>query len=147
MINGVSFVPRRVITGAQGEVRHLLKRTDPEFDADTLPFGEVYASIVFPDQIKDWKLHARSTSRLAVLSGVIEFALSDQREDSSTFQQLERITVGEGQYGLLVVPAGVAATWRNVSEGNTTIINISTLPHDPEESRVIPFEEIPFSWE
>lgn len=146
-IEGVSFVPRRVIPSAQGEVRHVLKNTDPEYSIDALPFGEAYLSILFPDFRKDWKLHSRCVSRLAVLVGSIEFALYDMRETSPTCGQFDRITVGETQHGLLVIPAGVAATWRNVSEGNTMILNIATMPHDPNESKIIPFEEISFVWE
>ena len=145
-IEGVYFVPRRVIPSSQGEVRHVLKNTDPEFSLDALPFGEAYISILFPDLRKDWKLHTGSVSRLAVLQGTIEFVMHDMRETSPTFGQFQRETVGDQQYGLLVVPAGVAATWRNVSEGNTMILNIATLPHDPAESKIIPFEEIEFTW-
>lgn len=146
-IEGVSFVPRRVIPSAQGEVRHLLKCTDPEFNADTLPFGEAYASILYPGFRKDWKLHTKCVQRLFVLVGVIEFALYDGRENSSTFGQFQRELVGGDRHGLLIIPPGVYATWRNKTEGNTLILNLATLPHDPAESKIIPFEEIVFSWE
>ena len=146
IIEGVYLAPRRVIPSGQGEVRHVLKNTDPEFSLDALPFGEAYISILFPDLRKDWKLHTGSVSRLAVLVGTIEFVMHDMREASPTFGQFQRVTVGDQQYGLLVIPAGVAATWRNVSEGNTMILNIATMPHDPNESKIIPFEEIPFTW-
>ncbi len=145
-IEGVMFVPRRVIPGAQGEVRRVLKSTDPEFSVDALPFGEAYISILYPDFRKDWKLHTTCVSRLAVLQGTIEFALYDMRENSSTYRQYQRMSVGDENYGLLVIPEGVAATWRNVSPGNTMILNIATLPHDPVESKIIPFDEIEFVW-
>lgn len=145
-LEGVLFVPRRIIASGQGEVRHVLKNTDPEFLTDILPFGEAYLSILFPDQRKDWKLHTQSTSRLAVLLGMIEFAMYDMRESSPTYKQFQRITIGDDNYGLLVIPHGIAATWRNITSGNTMILNIATKPHDPNESKMIPFEEIPFVW-
>ncbi len=146
-IEGVVFVPRRVITGAQGEVRHLLKNTDAEFSLQSLPFGEAYVSILYPDLRKDWKLHSVCVNRLAVLVGTVEFAMHDMRENSSTFGQFQKEMVGVDHHGLLVIPAGVAATWRNVSAGNTMILNLATLAHDPAESKIIPFKEINFHWE
>ena len=145
-LEGVLFVVRRIIPSGQGEVRHVLKNTDPEFSTEVLPFGEAYVSILFPDQKKDWKLHTQSTSRLAVLSGMIEFAMYDMRESSLTYKQFQRITIGDDNYGLLVIPSGVAATWRNISSGKTMILNIATKPHDPNESKIIPFEDIEFTW-
>ena len=145
-IEGVSFVPRRIIPSAQGEVRHVLKNTDPEFSLDELPFGEAYISILYPDFRKDWKLHTKCVSRLAVLTGTIEFVMYDMRENSTSYRQFQRMSVGDENYGLLVIPEGVAATWRNVSPGNTMILNIATLPHDPLESKIIPFDEIQFTW-
>ena len=145
-IEGVAFAPRRIIPSGQGEVRHVLKCTDAEFSLDQLPFGEAYLSILYPDLRKDWKLHTKSVSRLAVLQGTIEFAMYDMRETSSTYKQFQRMTVGDDHYGLLIIPDGVAATWRNVTPGNTMILNVATLPHDPAESKIIPFEEIEFVW-
>lgn len=146
MIDGVQFVPRRVIAGEQGEIRHLLKCTDPEFSANTLPFGEAYLSILYPGVQKGWKLHARCVQRLTVPVGMIEFAMFDRREGSSTYGVFQRECIGEDRHGMLVIPPGVCTTWRGMTEGNTMILNFSTLPHDPEESQSIPFEEIAFEW-
>jgi len=146
-IDGVSFVPRRIIPSAQGEVKHLLKNTDPEFSTESLPFGEAYLSILYPGFRKDWKLHTKCLQRLYVLVGMVEFAMYDARENSPTYGKFQREMIGVDRHGILIIPPGVIATWRNVTEGNTMILNLATLPHDPEESKIIPFEEIPFQWD
>lgn len=146
MLDGVSIAPRRVIAGAQGEVRHVLKNTDPEFSGDVLPFGEVYASVVYPGVPKDWKLHTQSTSRMSVLVGMVKFVLCDKRETSITFGQFQEVVLGERMHGLLLIPQGIAYTWKNLWTTESMILNIATHPHDPLEAKSIPLSEIPFGW-
>ncbi|MGH7330833.1 MAG: hypothetical protein ACREJX_20990, partial [Polyangiaceae bacterium] len=53
MIDGVIISPRKIIPDDRGKVLHMLKRTDPEFQA----FGEIYFSTIYPGVVKGWHLH------------------------------------------------------------------------------------------
>jgi len=144
-IDGVVFAPRRIIQGAQGEVKHILKSTDPEY-GEEVPFGEVYVSTVHVGVTKAWKLHTKSTSRLTVLDGSIKFVLCDKRESSSTFEQIDEIVMDASHYGLLVIPPNIAYGWQNLSEQTSVLLNVSSLPHDPEEAKQIEFGDILYDW-
>lgn len=144
-IKGVIFEERKVIKGESGEVKHLLKSTDVLFSSD-LPFGEAYVSTIFPNVLKAWKLHTISTSRIACILGSVKFVLCDLRDDSPTKNIIDEIEIGENHYGILCIPNGIAYGWKNSSEANSILINISTHPHHPDDAKNLPENAIEYDW-
>ena len=63
LIDGVKITPKRQILDERGKVMHMLKTSDPEFEA----FGEIYFSCVNPGAIKAWHIHKSMTLNLSLI--------------------------------------------------------------------------------
>jgi len=144
MIEGVSIIPLRQIPDERGKIMHMLRSDDPHFEQ----FGEIYFSIVYPGVVKGWHLHKRMKLNYAVISGTIKLVLYDDRVDSSTHGEVQEITLGEGNYALVIIPAMVWNGFKGVGVEPAIVANCATIPHDPDEIvRMDPFENsIPYDW-
>jgi dTDP-4-dehydrorhamnose 3,5-epimerase len=143
-IDGVAIVPLRKIPDERGAVFHMLKKTDPHFEE----FGEIYFSTVYPGVIKGWHLHERMIINYAVPVGMIKLVLYDGRPKSKTHGELMEIFVGEQNYCLVKVPAGVWNGFKGVGTVSALVANCASIPHDPDEiTRLDPLsKEIPYDW-
>ena len=144
MISGVQIIPLKKISDERGIIMHMLKKTDPYFEE----FGEIYFSIIYPGVIKGWHTHSKMILNYAVVSGMIKLVLFDARDDSQTKGEIQEIFIGEQNYCLVKVPAGVANGFKAVGDKTAIVANCATMPHDPEEiSRLNPFTpDIPYNW-
>lgn len=145
MIDGVAVHPLRQIPDERGKVMHMLRADAPHFDR----FGEIYFSVVYPGAVKAWHLHKRMTLNYAVIQGSIKLVLYDERDGSSTRGQLMELFVGEANYCLVTVPAGVWNGFKGIGGASAIVANCATHPHDPEEIvRIGPSSaQIPYSWD
>jgi dTDP-4-dehydrorhamnose 3,5-epimerase len=128
-IDGVRLVPLRRIDDDRGSVLHMLKSTDEWF----VGFGEMYFSTVLPGAVKAWRRHTRMTTNLAVPVGTVRVLLVDERADSATSGLADEISLGDGNYGLLIVPPFVWSGFHNDSPSTVLVANCASLPHDPAE--------------
>ena len=80
MIDGVKILERHSFGDERGEVMHIMKRSDENFQK----FGDVYCSTVRQEVIKGWNYHKEATINLTVIRGLIKLVLFDAREKSST---------------------------------------------------------------
>jgi dTDP-4-dehydrorhamnose 3,5-epimerase len=128
-IAGVRFVPLRRIDDDRGSVMHMLKSTDEWF----VDFGEVYFSTVLSGAVKAWRRHTRMTTNLAVPVGNVRVLLVDDRNDSATSGCADDLSVGDDNYGLLVIPPLVWSGFFNDSSSTALVVNCASLPHDPAE--------------
>lgn len=144
MIQGVELFPLRRIQDERGMVMHMLKATDPHFEA----FGEIYFSVIYPGVIKAWHLHSHMTINYAVVVGEIKLVLFDQRPDSPTKGELQEVFVGQTNYQLVRVPPGVVNGFVAVGGEKAIVANCADIPHDPTEiTRIDPFTpSIPYNW-
>ncbi len=145
MIDGVVVHVLKQIPDERGKVMHMLRADAPHFER----FGEIYFSVVYPGAVKAWHLHKRMTLNYAVVSGSIKLVLYDDRERSSTRGQLMELFVGEANYCLIRVPAGVWNGFKGIAGERAIVANCATEPHDPDEIvRMDPASpEIPYSWD
>jgi len=145
MIDGVLVTPLQQIPDERGKIMHMLRVTDPHFEA----FGEIYFSVAYPDVIKGWHIHTRQVQNYAVVSGRVKLALYDQRESSPTVGELQEIYLGGENYNLVRIPTGVYNGFKAVGNEPAIVANCATVPHDPDEiSRLDPFDEsIPYDWD
>jgi dTDP-4-dehydrorhamnose 3,5-epimerase len=145
MIDGVLVTPLQQIPDERGKIMHMLRVTDPHFEA----FGEIYFSVAYPDVIKGWHIHTRQVQNYAVVSGRVKLALYDQREGSPTVGELQEIYLGGENYNLVRIPTGVYNGFKAVGNEPAIVANCATVPHDPDEiSRLDPFDEsIPYDWD
>jgi dTDP-4-dehydrorhamnose 3,5-epimerase len=144
MINDVLISPLRQILDERGKIMHMLRRDDPHFEQ----FGEIYFSVVYPGVVKGWHLHRRMTLNYAVVSGMIQLALYDARDGSSTRHQLMQIFMGDSNYVLVKIPPGIWNGFKGVGVSPAIVANCATEPHDPDEiARMDPFtDQIPYDW-
>ena len=144
MIEGVRVFPLRRIQDERGVVMHMLRVDDPHFES----FGEIYFSIVYPEVIKGWHVHARMTLNYAVVDGNIKLVLFDQRPASKTKGELQEIVFGQINYCLVRVPPGVVNGFTAVGGARAIVANCADLPHDSSEiTRIDPFTgAIPYDW-
>ena len=144
MIDGVVVSPRRIIPDDRGQVLHVLKATDPEFEK----FGEVYFSTVFPGVVKGWHLHREMIINYAVPIGSIKLVLYDDRKGSRTHGQLDELYLGRDNYCLVKVPPGVWNGFKGLGVEPALVVNCASIPHDPNEiSRLDPHDShIPYDW-
>ena len=145
MISGVINVPLKQIPDERGKVMHMLRCEDPYFEK----FGEIYFSIVYPGTIKGWHLHKKMTLNYAVPSGMIKLALYDDRDTSPTKGEIQEFFLGEDNYCLVKIPAGIWNGFKGIGTKPAIVANCATIPHDPQEiTRLDPFSKnIPYNWE
>ncbi len=145
MINGVVIKELKIIPDERGKIMHMLREDDDVFER----FGEIYFSVVYPGAIKGWHLHKKMTLNYAAVSGMIKLVLYDGRKDSPTFNQIQEIFMGEDNYVLVKIPAGITNGFKGMGTKPAIIANCATLAHDPQEIiRIDPFKnDIPYNWE
>jgi dTDP-4-dehydrorhamnose 3,5-epimerase len=143
-VHDVQVTPLRRIPDERGAVFHMLREDSPVFDR----FGEIYFSSVYPGVVKGWHLHARMTLNYAVPVGMIKLVCYDDRADSPTRGAVQELHIGELNYALVTVPAGVWNGFKGEGTEPALVANCATIPHDPEEiERADPFEnDIPYDW-
>jgi dTDP-4-dehydrorhamnose 3,5-epimerase len=145
VIDGVAVRPLKQIPDERGKVMHMLRADAPHFER----FGEIYFSVVYPGAIKGWHLHKRMTLNYAVVSGAIKLVLFDDRDGSSTHGELMELFVGDANYCLVTIPAGVWNGFKGIGMERAVVANCATHPHDPDEMvRMDPMSPtIPYSWD
>jgi len=122
----------------------MLKATDPHFER----FGEIYFSTVYPGVVKGWHRHSRMILNYAVVVGMIELVLYDDRPTSPTHGQIQELFVGESNYCLVKIPPMVWNGFKGIGTFPAIVANCATIPHDPEEiERLDPMtRDIPYDW-
>ncbi len=141
MIDGVILTPLKVIGVSGGDVLHAMKNKDIGF----IDFGEAYFSEVEPGRVKAWKRHTKMTLNLVVPIGGIKFVLFDDRMDDNE-TQFQEMVLSRDNYMRLTVPPMVWVGFQGMSEYNSLLLNISDIPHDPNEMDKKSIEEIEFNW-
>ena len=145
MIDGVLVTPLRQIPDERGKIMHMLKATDPHFEA----FGEIYFSVAYPGVVKGWHIHSRQVQNYAVVAGEIRLVMYDQRDGSPSQGQVQELQLGGENYNLVRIPAGVYNGFKALGSEPAMVANCATVPHDPGEiSRLEPRDEsIPYDWD
>lgn len=142
MIDGVRLTPLRIIGDERGSVMHMLRATDANFAG----FGEVYFSTVVAGARKEWRLHRKHTSQLAVVVGSVRFVLHPGNAGGSG--GTEEIEIGESNYQLLTIPPVVWYAFENRGASTAIIANCSSGVHDPNEVERRGFDDppAPYVW-
>ena len=136
---GWSLRPLRQFPDERGAVMHMLRATDPHFEA----FGEVYFSTIREGVVKAWHMHRSKTVNLAVPIGEVEVVL--WKPDAEP----KELRLGREAYGLLTIRPGVWYGFRGSGASESLIANCATEPFDPAEGDDLPpdTDHIPYQWE
>jgi len=142
-LDGVLLTPLKIIDTLGGDVLHGLKRSDPGFSG----FGEAYFSTVEKGAIKAWKRHREMILNLVVPVGAVRFVLFDDRQGSSSIGKYQEVTLSRSNYQRLTVPAMLWMGFQGVSDGPNILLNVASIPHQPEEAERLELEQIEYHWE
>ena len=145
MIEGVKILKRSVFKDSRGELKHIMKSSDDNFDM----FGEVYCSSINPGIIKGWNLHKKTTINYTVVRGSIKFILFDIRKNSPTINKKQEIILNNSNYVSVSVPPLIWNAFQCLGSKKAYVINFTDYSHS--ESEVIkmdPYEKdiINYNW-
>ncbi len=141
-IDGVITTPLRIISHPKGNILHGIKKGDPGF----VDFGEAYFSTVALNEIKAWKKHLKMTINLIVPEGMVKFVVFDKRDNSPTFGVFNEFVISKDNYFRLTIPPNVWFGFAGIGAGLNLILNVASIPHDPDEVDRMEPQEIKFNW-
>ena len=136
MLNSIIVTDLNRITVSGGDVLHAMRTDSPGYNG----YGESYFSIIEPGAIKAWKKHSEMTLNLVVPLGMVRFVFTDGDGDFLIKE------IGEQNFARLTVPPGVWFGFTGLGSGQSLILNISNILHDPNEVERKERHEIPFDW-
>jgi len=136
-LGNILITPLARIATAGGDVLHAMKQNDAGYSG----FGEAYFSWVSTGAIKAWKRHTRMTMNVVVPVGKVRFVF---RLDSGDEFRVEEI--GVDRYVRLTVPPGIWFGFKGLSEPQSLVLNIASIPHDPYEVDRLALSEIEYDW-
>lgn len=145
MIEGVKIISLKKICDERGMIMHMLKCSDPHFEQ----FGEIYFSAAYPGVVKGWHEHTKQVQFYAVIQGMVKLVLYDNRPNSPSHKELMEIFIGEDNYQLVRIPAGVINGYKAIGTETAILANCATLPHQPDEMiRYDPHsDKVPYKWD
>ena len=142
MIAGVLFTSLSILETKGGDVLHAMKSGDPGFSG----FGESYFSTIKPGAIKGWKLHNEMVLNLVVPVGCIRFVIFDNRKGSKTEGEFGDFVLSRKNYGRLTVPPELWVGFQGIDAKDSLLLNIASIPHDPDECESKKLNEIDYDW-
>lgn len=140
MIKDVVITNLDIINTPGGDVMHAMKKTDNGFKS----FGEAYFTNIQRGAIKGWKRHKKMTLNLVVPIGKIRFVLFDDRLLSD--KKFQEIIISKDNYCRLTVPPMIWLAFQGISEGNSLLLNMASIVHNPKEMEKQNIEQIKFDW-
>ena len=138
MIEGVQLTPQKIITINDGDVLHGLKATDSSFHG----FGEAYFSTVNKNSVKAWKKHTQMVLNFLVPVGSIKFVIHDTNQPGL----FDEITLSRENYQRLTVAPGLWVGFTSDNEGENLLLNVASIPHDPDEIDRLPPDAFGYTW-
>ncbi len=137
-LTDILVTPLRRIPTIGGDVMHALKDSDDGFNG----FGEVYLSWVEHGVIKAWKCHQHMTLNLVVPLGEISFVFHIKDQENCFRTE----NIGEEQYVRLTVPPGIWFGFQGRGSGQSLLMNLADMAHDPDEVLRKKTSEIVYNW-
>lgn len=139
-LSDIYISPLRRIETAGGDVLHAMKQGDPGF----LSFGEAYFTWLAAGAIKGWKCHTRMTMNLVVPFGQVRFVFRGLNDQGETKFRIEEI--GEARYVRATVPPGIWFAFQGLGAPQSLVLNIASIPHDPNEVERLVLGDIEYVW-
>ena len=136
----ILVTPLQKIKTTGGDVVHAMKQNDLGYTG----FGEAYFSWVSAGAVKAWKRHTRMTMNLVVPVGQVRFVFRCVNADGVEEFRVEDI--GVDRYARLTVPPGIWAGFQGLSTHQSLVLNIASIPHDPNEVERLALSDINYTW-
>lgn len=144
MIEGIKQFDLKTFSDERGKVFHFMKEGSESY----FPHQEVYFSTVNPQKIKGWKKHLKMVQNFVVPMGKIKLVIFDDRENSKSVGKVQELIIGEDQYQMIRIPAGVWYAFQGMSSSPALLANCASIIHDPSESITMDLNSsvIPYKW-
>ena len=141
-IDGVILSPQKIINTVGGNVLHVLKNQDKTFSG----FGEAYFSFVNNGVVKGWKRHTKMIMNLVVPIGEIQFVIFDDRKNSKTYKNYQKIILSIDNYCRLTIPPMLWIAFKGKGDQMNILLNVANIQHNANEVENKSLESIPFVW-
>lgn len=150
LINGVVIRNLSLYADERGFLFELIRLNDQEMNASAIK--QIIASYSYPGMIKGWHLHSTQEDHLVCVTGMVKLVLYDYRQESTTFQTVNEIFMGEKHPRAVHIPPGIFHGTKNIGKEIAVVIGMPSLYYDPkevDERRVNPLNNdlIPYDWE
>jgi len=146
MIQGVKTKELKVIPDERGRLMEMLRVDDDLYQG----FGQVYMTTAYPGVVKGWHYHKKQIDNFVVVKGMMKIVLYDNREESSTYDEVNEFFLGEYDQKLLQIPPYVFHGFKCITPEEAIVVNIPTEKYnyeEPDEYRVDPHDNnIPYDW-
>ena len=119
---------------------HAMKQNDTGY----VGFGEAYFSWVSAGVVKAWKRHTRMTMNMVVPVGQVRFVFRCVNTNGVEEFRVEEI--GVDRYARITVPPGIWFGFRGLAEPQSLVLNIASIPHDPDEVEGLAISTIKYDW-
>jgi len=137
MINGVKNNSVKSFVDDRGFLSQILPEGDDSFE-----IKRIYSTGNFSKGIiRGFHKHSRERKAFFVPTGVAKFVAVDDREDSSTYKEVNTFVLSMLNPAVLYIPTGVYTGWMSLEE-NTIVLGISSEPFDsknPDDERLDPY--------
>lgn len=136
-LDDILITPLARIATTGGDVLHAMKQSDVGYAG----FGEAYFSWIATGAIKAWKRHTRMTMNVVVPVGRVRFVFRLDGGDEFRVQE-----IGVDCYARLTVPPGIWFGFQGLAEPQSLVLNIASIPHDPNEVQRLALSDIQYDW-
>jgi len=136
-LDDILVTPLAHISTNGGDVQHVMKNSDGGYTS----FGEAYFSWVNTGTVKAWKRHTEMIMNVVVPVGMVRFVFY-----LDTVKLFRTVDIGRENYVRLTVPPGIWFGFQCLSESDGLVLNIASIPHDPNEVERMDLSEIDFDW-
>ena len=136
----ILITPLQRIQTPGGDVLHGLKQGDVGYKG----FGEVYFSWISMGAVKAWKRHTEMTMNLVVPVGMVWFVFCHINTENVEEFMVEEI--GEDRYVRLTVAPGIFFGFQGLGSSKSLVMNIASIPHDPNEVERLSPSDINYKW-
>ena len=130
----------KCIETSGGDVMHAMKGSDAGYAG----FGEAYFSWVSEGVVKAWKRHTRMTMNVVVPVGQVRFVFCSI--DASGAKDFRVEEIGTDRYVRLTVPPGIWFGFQGLGENQSLVLNVASIPHDPNEVERLTQGDINYDW-
>jgi dTDP-4-dehydrorhamnose 3,5-epimerase len=124
---------------------------DPRWGWHKDPVVYAYTFTIRPGVTKGWVMHKNQEDRLILLAGEMEMVLYDDREGSSTYGLVAKVTFSEYNRRLMNLPAGIWHAATNIGNKDVVMVNLPTRPYDhanPDKYRLpLNTDRIPYTFD
>ena len=146
LTEGVKIRPLTTHSDRRGSLFEIFDR---RWNWSPSAIDSIYCTSIRPGFVKGWSLHEHHDDRYCLLAGEIDLVLFDPREDSSTYNQICRISLSATNRILVFIPRFVWHADHNVGATDAVLVSLPTEPYDyaapdkhklPIDTPLIPYD-------